>query len=357
MASTQGLKVALHPLAILSISEHYTRTAIQAKYTGDVSGPAPVVVGALLGTLNGRELEVVNSFELVVDPADNALDHAYLVTRRDQFKQVFPTFDFLGWYSIGQQPSPKDTALHQQFLEYNESPVFLQLSPASTDAAPTTTGGGEGQEGKEKEKDLPLAIYESVVELVAGEAKPTFVPVPYEVVTGEAERVAVEGVSKPEAGADGGAQGNLIVALTTQRNALQMLADRVRVIVEYLSALSQDKVRRDDETLRMIASLAGTLPAAVAQTLPVGEASDATLRKVGGGELELEFMTEYNDVLLTTYLSALTKQLETANALLDKQLLLVSGQSSGGKGEGGGHGGGGMETRSGGGGRRRREAA
>lgn len=83
----------------------------------------------------------------------------------------------------------------------------------------------------------------------------------------------------------------VIVALTTQRNALQMLADRVRVIVEYLSALSQDKVRRDDETLRMIASLAGTLPAAVAQTLPVGEASDATLRKEGGGELELEFMT------------------------------------------------------------------
>lgn len=99
-----------------------------------------------------------------------------------------------------------DSWLANQFLEYNESPVFLQLSPASTDAAPTTGEGG--QEGKEKEKDLPLAIYESVVELVAGEAKPTFVPVPYEVVTGEAERVAVEGVSKPEAGADGGAQGN-----------------------------------------------------------------------------------------------------------------------------------------------------
>lgn len=73
-----------HPLAILSISEHYTRTAIQAKYTGDASAPAPVVVGALLGTLNGRDLEVVNSFELVVDPANNALDHAYLVTRKDQ---------------------------------------------------------------------------------------------------------------------------------------------------------------------------------------------------------------------------------------------------------------------------------
>lgn len=73
--------------------------------------------------------------------------------------------------------------------------MFLQLAPDNSAATAS-------------DKDLPLAIYESVVELVAGEAKPTFVPVPYEVVTGEAERVAVEGVSKPEAGADGGAQGN-----------------------------------------------------------------------------------------------------------------------------------------------------
>ncbi|GAA5979722.1 hypothetical protein JCM10908_003020 [Rhodotorula pacifica] len=340
MASMQGLKVALHPLAILSISEHYTRTAIQASSSSAENSPQ--VVGALLGTQTGRELEIVNSFELVVDP-QTGLDHAYLVTRRDQFKQVFPTFDFLGWYSVGQQPSPADTALHQQFLEYNESPIFLQLSP------------NHSANNSSEEKDLPLAIYESVVELVSGEAKPTFVPVPYEVVTGEAERVAVEGVSKPEAGADGGAQGNLIVALSTQRNALQMLSDRVALIVQYLDALSRGQVRRDDETLRMIASLAGNLPSAAEMQLEQNGSK--------GGELELEFMTEYNDVLLTTYLSALTKQLETCNALLDKQLLLDPGLTSGRseRTTGGGGGGGGPETRAGGGGpggggsRRRRD--
>ncbi|POY76010.1 hypothetical protein BMF94_0733 [Rhodotorula taiwanensis] len=352
MTSTQGLKVALHPLAILSISEHYTRTAIQSASQSTSSTP-PQVVGALLGTQSGRELEVVNSFELVADP-EAGLDHAYLVTRRDQFKQVFPTFDFLGWYSVGQQPSPRDTALHQQFLEYNESPIFLQLSPPSSQQLTAEEQSSKG--------DLPLAIYESVVELVAGEAKPTFVPVPYEVVTGEAERVAVEGVSKPEAGADGGAQGNLIVALSTQRNALQMLSDRVALIVQYLDAVSRGQARRDDETLRMIASLAGTLPSADAKTMPAMESASGGEVAMGSkegesesgpkGELELEFMTEYNDVLLTTYLSALTKQLETANALLDKQLLVVSGQASGK--EGGGPGGPGGEG--GGGGRRRRAA-
>lgn len=92
----------------------------------------------------------------------------------------------------------------------------------------------------------------------------------------------------------------MIVALSTQRNALQMLADRVALIVRYLYAVSRGAARRDDETLRMIASLAGTLPSAVAQTLPVGEVAAPTqgpgavpgVKARGtGDELELEFMT------------------------------------------------------------------
>lgn len=45
------------------------------------------VVGALLGTQQGRQVEIFNSFELVVNKADNGtpeLDHAYFDTRREQ---------------------------------------------------------------------------------------------------------------------------------------------------------------------------------------------------------------------------------------------------------------------------------
>jgi COP9 signalosome complex subunit 6 len=101
--------------------------------------PLNPVVGALLGTQAGRDVEVMNSFEVVVNNEDGVLklDHAYFVTRRDQcplsspprshvgrrradlflrrtVRQVFPTFDFLGWYSVGQAPTPEDTALHKQ---------------------------------------------------------------------------------------------------------------------------------------------------------------------------------------------------------------------------------------------------
>ena len=47
---------------------------------------ALAVVGALLGTQVGRDIQVMNTFELVVDNKSGslALDHAYFVTRADQ---------------------------------------------------------------------------------------------------------------------------------------------------------------------------------------------------------------------------------------------------------------------------------
>lgn len=102
------------------------------------SRPIRAVVGALLGTQAGRDVEIMTSFEVVAQPTDSGaleLDHAYFVTRRDQcrsrslfpvraqtdhweffdaVKQVFPTFDVLGWYSVGDAPSAQDTALHKQ---------------------------------------------------------------------------------------------------------------------------------------------------------------------------------------------------------------------------------------------------
>jgi len=43
-----------------------------------------VVLGALLGTQNGREVEIVNTFELATEGNGEAVDHGFLVSRRDQ---------------------------------------------------------------------------------------------------------------------------------------------------------------------------------------------------------------------------------------------------------------------------------
>ncbi|ORY90688.1 Mov34-domain-containing protein [Leucosporidium creatinivorum] len=308
--AAEGLRVALHPLPILNISEHFTRVSLQQNDLG------VRVVGGLLGTQVGREVEIMNTFELVINKADNSdeltVDHGYFVTRAEQFKQVFPTFDFLGWYSVGDAPSPQDIALHKQFFVYNESPLFLQLSRATSASASSAAGSN---------KDLPVAIYESNLEIINNEPEVVFTQTAYEIETGEAERVAVDHASKPDMVGEGG-QSSLIASLTTQRNAIKMLFDRVSIIVEYLAAVSAGTAPKDEETLRQISSLVAGLK----------QGGDGNTES---GEWREEFMTEYNDVLLTTYLSTLTKQLNSANDLLDKQLLLVSGANASGGGGGG----------------------
>jgi COP9 signalosome complex subunit 6 len=122
-----------------------------------------------------------------------------------------------------------------------------------------------------------------------------FRPASYHVETGEAERIAVDHTSKPP-DADGDAQSSLIANLTTQYNAIKMLSDRINMLVEYVHSVQTGKVPRDNEVMRQIASLIAGLPAS--------------------GELEefrQEFLTEYNDLLLTSYLANMTNGLNSLN--------------------------------------------
>lgn len=111
----------------------------------------------------------------------------------------------------------------------------------------------------------------------------------------------------------------MIANLTTQRNALKMLHDRVHVIVQYLSAVSIGAAPRDDETLRHISALVSSLQPTTSRTNrtqgaeTAGSSLGQPQPRDGGHDLQDEFLTEYNDVLLTTYLATLTKQLSSTN--------------------------------------------
>ena len=47
------------------------------------------MLGALLGTQNGREVEIVNTFQLATDGDDTEkVDHGFLVSRKEQCKHA-----------------------------------------------------------------------------------------------------------------------------------------------------------------------------------------------------------------------------------------------------------------------------
>eukprot|EP00727_Mastigamoeba_balamuthi_P012527 m51a1_g7898 putative mov34 mpn pad-1 family protein (330) ;mRNA; r:121528-123032 len=294
------LRVSLHPLVILTISDHHTRARL------DVQPPQPPssssssssvvtsaaalrIVGCLLGTQRGREVEIFNCFEVIadVDAASGdikSVDFEYLRNRVEQFKKVYEEYDLLGWYTNGSAPRESDVEFHKQIGTVNENALFLQLD---TDAAYRTDT-----------KELPIRIYESEIHVsqADGGVNISLVPVNFRIATAEAERIGVDHVAHVTP--SGASQ--LTTRLLGMHGTLKMLNLRVRALERYVEATRKGVVPYDHELLRQVKCLCNLLPT------------------VNTDDFRERFVSESNDVLLVTYLATLTKVANTMNELVDK---------------------------------------
>ena len=106
-------------------------------------------------------------------------------------KQVFPSLELLGFYTVAPQPTPIHVAMIQQFTTYTQNPLIMLLQPglAASTAAP----------GQQQQQQLPISVYEPNIGY--GSTKTMLIKVEYKVETGEAERIAVDWSAK---GGEGG---------------------------------------------------------------------------------------------------------------------------------------------------------
>lgn len=124
-------------------------------------------------------------------------------------KQVFPSLEFIGWYTVAYRPTPRHIALHEQvrfihlskrssiysimslqFLPYSSTPLLLVLQPSSTFTASAEFSAGS----------LPFKAYEPTIEIRDRKSRAVFIEAPFKVETGEAERIAVDYAAKGGAG-------------------------------------------------------------------------------------------------------------------------------------------------------------
>lgn len=272
-----SFSISLHPLVIINISDHWTRDRVHK----DV--PNPRAIGALFGTQTGREVEIMNSFELVYNEVDGhvVFDTEFFTQRTEQFKTVYKELEFLGWYSTGSIPTEADLVLHKQIMEYNENPLYLTLDPLHSSQT----------------REIPINIYESLLQIVNNNAELKFVKVPYTIETLDAERIAVDHVAHTQSGLE---TSTVVPHLSGLHNAIKMLHSRIRIILTFLEATKKGQIPKDPALLRQIASLCNLLPA------------------IESPDLKNDFFVEYNDTLLITYLATITKGTNSINELIDK---------------------------------------
>ncbi|XP_018336627.1 COP9 signalosome complex subunit 6 [Agrilus planipennis] len=266
VGTSGSITCSLHPLVIMNVSEHWTRERAQ-------SGIPKQVIGALIGKQKGRNIEIMNSFELVfsIIGDDIIIDKEYYCMKEAQFKQVFSDMDFIGWYTTGDAPNYSDIKVHKQICEINESPILLKLNP------------------HDKNIDyLPVTLHESVIDLVDGEATMLFVPLSYTLATEEAERIGVDHVARMSS-SDAGENSLVAEHLTAQHSAIKMLHSRVKLVLEYMKAVQAGILPPNHEILREAYSLCHRLPV------------------VQSPRFRQDFYNQCNDVGLMTYLGTLTK--------------------------------------------------
>ena len=277
----------LHPLVLINVSDHYTRMKAQLAPAEEPDR----VMGCLLGFQTGnREVEICTSFEVKYETVDGipTFDAEYLGQQQGRYKQVFPKFDVVGWYTTGAAVDPDvDLKIHRSLVDLNESPVFMLFNPKA-DLRGDRGGAATGATAK----DLPISLFESVVrgasDGAAGAAQTVFEPAQYTIETVEAERISVDHVAKMS-GDRSDPAGQYVTHLSSLGSAVQMLNSRVDVLIRYLRDVESGASPPDHAVLRAAAALARGLPAAN---------SDAFRRDMDA---------EMNDTLLLAYLGVVMK--------------------------------------------------
>ncbi|CAI0396963.1 unnamed protein product [Linum tenue] len=296
-SSSSGLTFKLHPLVMVNISDHYTRVKSQmnppvtstscSNTNGNGNGapaPPPRVYGCVIGVQRGRTVEIFNSFELLYDSATDSLDRAFLLKKQELYKKVFPNFYVLGWYSTGSDAEESDMHIHKALMDINESPVYVLLNPAINHA----------------QKDLPVTIYESEMHVIDGIPQLIFVNSSYTIETVEAERISVDHVAHLKPSDGGSAATQLAAHLTSIHSAIKMLNSRIRVLHHYLVAMQKGEIPYENSLLRQVSSLLRRLPA------------------IESEKFQDDFLMEYSDTLLITYLAMFTNCSSTMNELVEK---------------------------------------
>jgi len=274
-------QVIVHPLVLLSVTDHYNRSAKNTKKR---------VVGVLLGQQNGNQINVANSYAVPFeedekDPSVWFLDHNYHESMYDMFRKVNANEKMVGWYHSGPKLRSSDLQINELFKAYNPNPVLVII-----DVKPSDIG-------------LPTDAYYAVDEVHDdGTATTrTFNHIPSVIEAEEAEEIGVEHLLRDIKNTN---VGSLSTQITNQLLSLKGLNQHLLDIKVYL-----DKV------------LSGALPINHAIIYNLQDMFNL-LPNLHVQDTVKSFAVKTNDELLVIYLSSMIRAVIALHGLIENKGML-----------------------------------
>jgi 26S proteasome regulatory subunit N8 len=231
--------IIVHPLVLLSVTDHYNRVAKDTQKR---------VVGVLLGTRDGAECDITNSFavpfeENLDNPTVWFLDHNFLDTMYWMFKKVNTNEQIIGFYSSGPKLKENDlkiSALFRSFCDPYE-PVFVIIDVRpGVEALPTTAY---------------VAIEE--VESDGKEIARVFKHLPVSIEAEEAEGIGVEHLLRD---INDPSTSTLAMSIQQKFKSLTQLVERLKEILSYLQQVTTGKIPVNNKIIYNLQNVFNQLP-------------------------------------------------------------------------------------------------
>ena len=222
----QITSVFLHPLVILNVSDHWTRSQMRCK--GELKKER--VVGALMGTQSGKNVTIRNSFAVPWLQEAGRPDWNYLIEKMGWQKQVYENYEVLGWYSAGAFDLEEDMEIHRQLMALelmNEiDPLYFCID-----------GYEDGSSKSTKVlQTLPVKIFQAEVKQKLGsdELRHVFNQAAFIIVTEESERIAVDEIAKSSSVDNQSGSSGFNAHLKTLDHSLSHMIAHVDILLDYL---------------------------------------------------------------------------------------------------------------------------
>ena len=275
-----AVKISLHPLVLLNISDQFTRSFAE-------NASKSRNFGVLVGSITDRHIHIQNSFESpsIVLADSYELDLEFIQKRLSMVLEIFPQYEFLGWYSTG-QIDPKDMDIQKSLINFSEHLLYLNFD--NTLSTP--------------DEVLPVDIYESHVSVSENSTIHEFRKMQYSIETTDAERISVDFVSKTSNST--GEVSQYSTSLNNFISAMRLFKKRLSLLLYLVE--NNSKIREDRKIMRKINQISHRIPVFPAYSI------------------DKEFTKEICDELLVILMSAMTKGSYHLSELVDKFQMLNS---------------------------------
>jgi hypothetical protein len=260
------LKIFVHPLAITSICDHYTRVQVGNHTTLSQDSP---VIGLMFGVREvirdgendiNFNLNITDCTDSIYDIKDGQVDFFTQTHQNDEgewvitcidaiaakismWKQNFPTHDLLGCYALGKEVIPMYMDIHLAMkTNFNIiSPIFLLMNPNPNPES----------------RVIPLVTFQSENIITNGVSSNIFVDIPFKLESFLVEKIAIDQVSKflPSNG-----KTPLEVQNQSLLISLNTLDRKTSILLKALNAMKSGEIPMDHDLLRNSAKLVESLP-------------------------------------------------------------------------------------------------